>query len=679
MRRIFTPLVYTLVAFAITIAAQAAGILSRGPYLQQATSSSVVVVWRAEGATTPQLRFGSTPGALTREVAGDAIILRVSADVQAAAGVLRLYQEPAEEVADREADHDPSTASNTYQYEAQVSGLQPNTKYYYAVYDGDRRLAGGDADHYFVSHPPIGSESDMRIWVVGDSGTGGKDQAMVHNAMRAYVAESGRPIDHYIHVGDMAYSDGTDREFQDNFFAPYQVTLRNTVCWPTMGNHEGHTSRGISGFGPYYDAYVVPTRAEAGGVASGTEAYFSFDISDVHFICLDSHDLDRGPDAAMAQWLRADLEQTKAKWLIAFWHHPPYSMGSHNSDRERQLIEMRENFMPILETAGVDLTLTGHSHIYERSMLMDGAYATPTTAEGVILDDGDGNPDGDGAYRKSQGLHPHDGSVAVVAGHGGAGLGREGTMPVMRQIILEHGSVLLDIKGDILKGIMLNKHGETRDIFSIVKQGKVTPTRVANPWQPGHDISLLTEIRTEFAAVDIGATPEGWSVAHGNKPGMAVAAETGGQQKVLRVQADEEPLIGLFTPWKLKAFEYAAEIRLPAGNRNGAGLVFGYVDAGNHGRVFLAAAAGAIRVSRFVDGTETVIVEVKAGIVPDQWIEIEIQFDAGELEVNYQNGTLEFTTNLGADMPASPLGFHVPANSAAEFLEFVIKDEGERP
>ena len=47
-------------------------------------------------------------------------------------------------------------------------------------------------------------------------------------------------------------------------------------------------------------------------------------------------------------------------------------------------------------------------------MLMDGAYDTPTTAEGVILDDGDGRIGGDGAYRKSKGLRPHEGSESFA-------------------------------------------------------------------------------------------------------------------------------------------------------------------------------------------------------------------------------------------------------------------------
>jgi hypothetical protein len=178
-----------------------------------------------------------------------------------------------------------------------------------------------------------------------------------------------------------------------------------------------------------------------------------------------------------------------------------------------------------LESAGVDLTLTGHSHIYERSMLMDGAYATPTVAEGVILDDGDGNPAGDGAYRKGAGLNPHEGAVNIVAGHGGTGIGREGTMPVMREIILEHGSVILDIDGDTLKAIMLNKHGQTRDIFSIVKRGNVSPQRVANPWQPKHDLSLLTEVATYFSGNEPGPLGAGRVDRH---PGACGRPERGG-------------------------------------------------------------------------------------------------------------------------------------------------------
>lgn len=452
----------------------------REPYLQQSTHESVVIVFRTREPINPIVRYGAKLDDLDDETSESDVTLKVSVDVDAADDVARLFSpDPNESYRGR---GKKDAVGNTYQYEILIDDLDDATKYFYAIHNEDALLVAGE-DYYFQTHPDPGDEAPLRFWVVGDSGTGGSDQRKVHEAMIEYTQAENHPPDLYIHVGDMAYGDGTDLEFQYKFFGIYADTLRHLACYAAMGNHEGHTSRGISGIGPYYDAYVLPTQGEAGGVASGTEAYYSFDYGNVHFICLDSHDLDRSPTAAMAEWLRADLEETDADWLIAYWHHPPYTKGSHDSDDEIQLIEMRENIMPILESGGVDLTFTGHSHIYERSMLMDGAYATPTVASGVILDDGDGDPSGDGAYRKSEGLNPNEGSISIVCGNGGTGIRRSGTMPVMKKIIVEHGSVIIDIEDDTLTGIMVNKDRKRRDLFSIVKDGEVSVTRIAEPWQ----------------------------------------------------------------------------------------------------------------------------------------------------------------------------------------------------
>jgi hypothetical protein len=85
----------------------------------------------------------------------------------------------------------------------------------------------------------------------------------------------------------------------------------------------------------------------------------------------------------------------------------------------------------------------------------------------------------------------------------------------------------------------------------------------------------LRELDLDFADVEVGATPRGWSVAQGDAAGLSVAAA--GKDKVLRAEARQEPLIGLYTPpWP--ANQLAAEFRLPPDGRNGLGLVFGYVD-----------------------------------------------------------------------------------------------------
>lgn len=641
----------------------------RGPYLQMATPDSIVIVWRTEGPSNPVVRYGAAPDALDKTAPTDTLTTRVSVDIDPQADRPRLYKEPPADAEERGRRRDPSTAANTYQFEARITGLEPNTKYFYAVYDGDSRLAGGDENYYFVTSPEHGSPADLRLWVVGDSGTGGRDQKRVYSAVREFVANTNRELDAYIHVGDMAYSDGTDREFQRGFFKPYYDTLRNTVCWPSLGNHEGHTSRGMLGFGPYFDAYVVPTAGEAGGEPSGTEAYYSFDIADVHFVCLDSHDLDRAPAGAMAQWLRADLDQAQANWFIAFWHHPPYTKGSHDSDREGQLIEMRENFMPILEAGGVDLVLTGHSHIYERSMLIDGAYATPTVAEGVILDDGDGRPDGDGAYKKGAGLNPHEGTIAIVAGHGGANVGRSGTMPIMREIIVEHGSVILDIKGDTLTGTMIDKHGALRDTFALQKSGEVKVSRIENPWQPSDNPADLTELLFDFAKDAPGTLPKNFYIATGHPQGAHVIEDDGNK---LFIEAKGEPTIALCDAIpQLAEFELETYVQIKEGP-NTAGLVYGYRDATTYSRLELDSAAGVVRAVRIRDNEATILSEKKFDVTPGKWIKIELQATPnGKLEVQLLD-SIDYRYSEG-DVLDGAIGMYAGPSSKATFARLQIE------
>lgn len=465
---------FLLVLFSLgTIATPAwAAPIDRGPYLQLATENSIRIVWRTQKKITPIVRYGLKANDLNMVCSADSIQLRRIAKYHQNTSTNPLSKAP----------------RSTHQFEATISNLTPDTRYHYAVYDGDQRLTPADQLFSFRTHPKIGTKRDAYIWVVGDSGTGEDNQKQVHQAMMSYNQKNKRTLDMFLHVGDMAYASGTDPEFQKKYFAVYQQTLQNTVCWPAMGNHEGKSSQGKTGTGPYYDAYITPTKAEAGGVPSGNESYYSFDYGRIHFIVLNSHDLDRRPAATMAQWLREDLAKTSPKktdWLIAYWHHPPYTKGSHDSDKEHQLIEMREHIMPILESNGVDLVLTGHSHIYERSMLMDGAYETPTVAENKILDDGDGDVKGDGAYHKSPGLKPNEGTVQIVTGHGGKGLKRKGYSPVMRRSILQHGSTLINVKGSELMVSMLNKDGIIADEFQIYKKKPVQPKRIAKPWKPG--------------------------------------------------------------------------------------------------------------------------------------------------------------------------------------------------
>ncbi|MEE8526426.1 MAG: metallophosphoesterase [Thermoanaerobaculia bacterium] len=407
--------------------------VTRGPYLQRGTPTSLVVRWRTDEPSDSRVAYGTDPGNLARFAEDLALVT----------------------------DH-----------VVEVTGLVPDTTHFYSIGTSAGPLVGGDDQHFFITAPDVGTAKPTRIWVLGDSGTANDDARAVRDAYAAFAA--GQPTDVWLMLGDNAYLTGTDVEYQAAVFDTYPEQLRNTVLWPTLGNHDGISADSSTQTGPYYDIFTLPRFAEAGGVASGTEAYYSFDYANVHFICLDSHESDRSPGGAMLTWLTDDLTATAADWIVAFWHHPPYTKGSHDSDSEGRLIQMRQNVLPILEGFGVDLVLAGHSHSYERSFLLDSHYGPSDTLDPptMILDDGDGNVGGDGPYEKpTLGPAPHEGTVYAVAGSSGQIGGGSLDHPAMFFSLAELGSLVLDVDGELLTVRFLDAAGTIADELAIVKGG----------------------------------------------------------------------------------------------------------------------------------------------------------------------------------------------------------------
>jgi hypothetical protein len=186
----------------------------------------------------------------------------------------------------------------------------------------------------------------------------------------------------------------------------------------------------------------------------------------------------------------------------------------------------------------------------------------------------------------------------------------------------------------------------------------------------------LREIDVDFKDADIGSTAKGWRTVSSDPSGLAVTLQD--SAKVLQTRADNEPLIVLYES-RWPAIEMAAEFRLPVGAKTGVGFVFGYVDAANHYRVLVDPAAGAIRLSRVAGGVETVITERKAKITAGEWLAIEVQSEAEEVEVNYQDGLVEFTAKPGGSIPSTQFGFFVPAGGKVAFREFAFAGEAKTP
>ena len=127
------------------------------------------------------------------------------------------------------------------------------------------------------------------------------------------------------------------------------------------------------------------------------------------------------------------------------------------------------NILPILEAAAVDLVLSGHSHMYERSHLMDCHYgASGDFSDGHIVSPGIYGQYRE--YRKPAQNIAHSGAVYVVAGSSSKVDQGPLDHPAMAVSLEEAGSLVIDIEGNRLTSRFINDAGEVKDVFSIQKQ-----------------------------------------------------------------------------------------------------------------------------------------------------------------------------------------------------------------
>ncbi|MDB5241715.1 MAG: metallophosphoesterase [Spirosoma sp.] len=413
--------------------------LVRGPYLQVITPTSVTVRWRTNQPVIGRVWSGPSDTQLTNSL--------------------------------RE-------GQASLEHSVTLTGLQPATRYAYAIGHDEIKLAAGP-DYYVQTAPTTGDKRPMRMWVLGDFGVGNENQQAVYQAYRKATAN--RPADLWLWLGDNAYCCGTDEEYQQYVFNVYGPTFRNTPFYPSPGNHD-YADSGTNFNIPYYKLFSMPTKAEAGGVASNSQAYFSANYGNVHIISLDSQaqqPQDQGrlydTTSVQVQWLKQDLAANKLTWTIVIFHHPPYSKGSHDSDTEEQMRLLREKLTPILERYGVDLVLNGHSHGYERYYRLKGQTGLSGTFDKTkhIAENTtaryDGSPNSCPVLTKGQG------TVYVVNGSGGALAGVSPGYPHPGMVAgyrgdIGGGSMLLDVTENRLDAQFIANDGSVQDKFTLMKQ-----------------------------------------------------------------------------------------------------------------------------------------------------------------------------------------------------------------
>ena len=379
--------------------------LEAGPYIQNTNENKAVVLWYTKTAEPGVLQYGRQMGQWE--------------------GVVRV----AEGLAHR----------------AEIAGLQPFTKYYYEIGNGAKVHASGEAC-YFRTHPRRGAKTPFRFMAFGDFGTGDEHQ----EATAAQMLKDDGQHDFALLLGDLIYNKGQRERYFINYFPIYQDLIRHRPWWPALGNHDVEAENGAA----YFEFFETPANNPL-----QVENYYSFDYANAHFLCLDDELLfeDKGDLQQQLDWAKQDLRAAKQRgqrWLIAMWHKPPYSGGSHTDDEDIQA-----TFVPALETEGVDLVLNGHSHVAERTFLLNNHQIVNQALS---------------QYHKT-GFSAA--TMYVVSGAGGKvdPLKYDSEHKLMAfQLGEVSGYESIYIHGDTLRGSWIRNDGQVMDQFLLIKSGGTT-------------------------------------------------------------------------------------------------------------------------------------------------------------------------------------------------------------
>jgi hypothetical protein len=201
------------------------------------------------------------------------------------------------------------------------------------------------------------AEGSVRFAVIGDTGTGTKQQQELADVMTRYHQIF--PFDAVLMMGDNLYGSETPADYKKKFQDIYQTLLSDKVkFYASLGNHDQPNER-------FYENFNM----------NGKE-YYRFTKGNVAFYALNSNYMDKN----QLKWLEDELAKDTSDWKICFFHHPPYSSGGkHGSDKQ-----LREVVEPIFVKYGVNVVLTGHDHFYERIKPQKGIYYFVSGAGGKL-------------------------------------------------------------------------------------------------------------------------------------------------------------------------------------------------------------------------------------------------------------------------------------------------------
>jgi hypothetical protein len=309
------------------------------PYLSSPSDTSIWVSWRTDTEKETKVEFGFSPDQLVNSAAGECDSLEV----------------------------------NYLWHTVNLTGLTPDTRYYYRTVSGDEV----SEIHRFRTQPPEGTKTGhYRFAIIGDHQVIGDDRyerivtACKKKVIEKYAASpSDTLIEDHLRMlvcdGDQV-NVGTLEHYKKMHFGQSYPLMSNIPVMTVVGNHEYSSDPNLAN---YFAHYVYDNISYKGITGYRGEEYYAFQVANILFVMINSNLRD---DPQQLSWIEqivsAAGDDSSVEWLFAVCHHPYYS----EQMPQDAMSSVRDNYCPRLaQTEKYAMHITGHSHIYARGAMRD--------------------------------------------------------------------------------------------------------------------------------------------------------------------------------------------------------------------------------------------------------------------------------------------------------------------
>jgi hypothetical protein len=309
-----------------------AQVINRYPNIQSPDQTSAIIAWRRTTSAIGKVKWGSSPSALN-----DSVVETAATQIHAIS----------------------------------ITGLQPNTKYYYHAYS-DTMSTG--TEYFYTAKPD--SVRDLTFLAYGDCGFNNSTQNTIAALMAARTAPEFAVV-----LGDVDQNVGN--AYDVDYYQHYTGMLKNHCHFTAIGNHDVITNNTN-----YTDAFHLLHNNPA-----NSEKYYSFTWGNAKFITIDGNS-SYTAGSAQYTWLENELKCNNSEWTFVYFHQPPWSNGWDASYyipftpfyQYQGNTDMRTSIVPLFEKYHVDVVLNGHTHNYERGIYHGVRYFIAGGAGGATPD-----------------------------------------------------------------------------------------------------------------------------------------------------------------------------------------------------------------------------------------------------------------------------------------------------